>query len=175
MEQRSKACAKDIRDKYINPPRTTDFGILFIPTESLYAEILRQPGLFESVQRDYRVTLASPTTLAALLNAMQMGFRSVAIERRSSEVWQVLGAVRTEFKKYNDVVETLGKQLTRAANSVDSLGRRTRAMTRTLRTVEALPDDTSTQKLLGISPAELAEEDIDTVDEVASQPLVPGE
>ena len=112
-----------------------------------------------------------------MLNAFQMGFRSVAIEKRSSEVWQVLGAVRTEFKKYNDVVETLGKQLNRAANSVDSLGRRTRAMTRTLRTVEALPDDTSTQKLLGISPEEIAEEDIeiDSVDEVPSQPLVPGE
>jgi DNA recombination protein RmuC len=177
LEQRIKACAKDIRDKFISPPRTTDFGILFIPTESLYAEILRQPGLFESVQHEHHVTLASPTTLAAMLNAFQMGFRSVAIERRSSEVWQVLGAVRTEFKKYNDVVETLGKQLNRAANSVDSLGRRTRAMTRTLRTVEALPDDTATQKLLGISPAELAEEDaeLDSVDEVPSQPLVPGE
>jgi DNA recombination protein RmuC len=177
LELRIRACAKDIHDKYINPPRTTDFGILFIPTESLYAEILRQPGLFESVQREYRVTLASPTTLAALLNALQMGFRSVAIEKRSSEVWQVLGAVRTEFKKYNDVVETLGKQLNRAANSVDSLGRRTRAMTRTLRTVEALPDDTSTQKLLGLSPETIAEEDadIDSVDEVPSQPLVPGE
>jgi len=126
------------------------------------------------VQREHRVTLASPTTLAALLNAFQMGFRSVAIEKRSSEVWQVLGAVRTEFKKYNDVVDTLGKQLNRAANSVDSLGRRTRAMTRTLKTVEALPDDGATQKLLGISPEEIAEEDSDIeISEVASEPLVP--
>jgi DNA recombination protein RmuC len=112
-----------------------------------------------------------------MLNAFQMGFRSLAIEKRSSEVWQVLGAVRTEFKKYNDVVDTLGKQLNRAANSVDSLGRRTRAMTRTLKTVEALPEDGATQKLLGISPEEIAEEDadIESVSEVASEPLVPGE
>jgi DNA recombination protein RmuC len=161
LEARIRACAKDIRDKYINPPRTTDFGILFIPTESLYAEILRQPGLFESVQREFRVTLASPTTLSALLNALQMGFRSLAIEQRSSEVWRVLGAVRTEFNRYNGVVETLGKQLSRAANSVDSLGRRTRAMTRTLKTVDALPDEPSAQKLLGISPEEMSEDEGD--------------
>src|SRR4029078_8950828 len=147
LELRIKACAKDIRDKYINPPRTTDFGILFIPTESLYAEILRQPGLFESVQHEHHVTLASPTTLAAMLNAFQMGFRSVAIERRSSEVWQVLGAVRTEFGKYNEVVARIGKQLGSAANSVESLGQRTRAMTRKLRDVETLPEADATALL----------------------------
>jgi DNA recombination protein RmuC len=150
LENRIKSCARDIRDKYINVPRTTDFGILFIPTESIYAEVLRQPGLFEAVHREFRVAIASPTTLSALLNALQMGFRSLALQKRSSEVWQVLGAVRTEFGKYNDVVDTLGKQLDRAVNSVGKLGQRTRAMSRTLRGVEALPDDPTTQRLLGL-------------------------
>jgi DNA recombination protein RmuC len=171
LENRIKSCAKDIRDKYVNPPRTTDFGILFIPTESLYAEILRQPGLFESVQREFRVTLASPTTFSALLNALQMGFRSLAIEKRSSEVWQVLGAVRTEFAKYNGVVDALGKQLTRAANSVDSLGRRTRAMTRTLKSVEALPDDSAAQKLLGLSAEEIISVEDSELDSSANPQL----
>jgi DNA recombination protein RmuC len=139
LETRIRQFARTIREKYIVPPRTTDFAVLFLPTEGLYAEVLRRPGLFEQLQREHHVTLAGPTTLTALLNALQMGFRSVAIEKRSSEVWQVLGAVRTEFGKYNEVVDRLGKQLNSAANSVDSLGRRTRAMSRTLRTVETLP------------------------------------
>jgi DNA recombination protein RmuC len=158
LENRIKSSAKDIRDKYINPPRTTDFGILFIPTESLYAEVLRQPGLLEILQRDYRVTLASPTTLAALLNALQMGFRSLAIEKRSSEVWQVLAAVRTEFGKYNQVVEKLGKQLGTATNAVDSLRTRTRVMTRTLKTIEVLPDHSAAETILGLTPDELLNE-----------------
>jgi DNA recombination protein RmuC len=139
LETRIRQFARTIREKYIVPPRTTDFAVLFLPTEGLYAEVLRRPGLFEQLQREHHVTLAGPTTLTALLNALQMGFRSVAIEKRSSEVWQVLGAVRTEFGKYNEVVDRLGKQLNSAANSVDSLGRRTRAMSRTLRTIETLP------------------------------------
>ena len=142
--------AKDVSTKYINPPVTTDFAILFLPTEGLYAEILRQPGAFEQLQRELKIVLAGPTTLSAILHAFQMGFRSLAIEKRSSEVWQVLGAVQQEFGKYNKVVEQLGKQLSTAANSVDSLGRRTRAMTRTLRQVEKLPSDTDTAALLGI-------------------------
>jgi len=136
---RIRQFARTIREKYIVPPRTTDFAVLFLPTEGLYAEVLRRPGLFEQLQREHHVTLAGPTTLTALLNALQMGFRSVAIEKRSSEVWQVLGAVRTEFGKYNEVVDRLGKQLNTAANSVESLGRRTRAITRKLKTVESLP------------------------------------
>lgn len=136
LENRIRVCAKAIRDKYIIPPRTTDFAILFLPTESLYAEVLRRPGLFETIQREYHVALAGPSTLTALLNALQMGFRSLAIEKRSSEVWKILGAVHTEFAKYNEVVDRLARQLNTAAKSVETLGARTRAMTRKLRDVE---------------------------------------
>src|SRR5262249_29465664 len=148
LENRIRACAKTISDKYISPPRTTEFAILFLPTESLFAEVLRRPGLFESIQRDFHVTLTGPTTFTALLNALQMGFRSLAIEKRSSEVWRILGAVRNQFGKYNDVVNRLAKQLNTAAKSVESLGIRTRVMNQKLREVEALPDHTS-QVLLG--------------------------
>jgi len=139
LEQRIRQFAKTIREKYIVPPRTTDFAVLFLPTEGLYAEVLRRPGLFEDLQREHHVTLAGPTTLTALLNALQMGFRSVAIEKRSSEVWQVLGAVRFQFEKYNDVVEGLGRNLGTAANSVKELARRTRVMNGKLKGVETLP------------------------------------
>jgi DNA recombination protein RmuC len=153
LENRIRACAKMIRDKYIAPPRTTDFAILFLPTESLYAEVLRRPGLFESIQREYHVTLTGPTTFTALLNALQMGFRSLAIEKRTSEVWKILGAVRNEFGKYNDVVDRLAKQLNTAAKSVESLGIRTRAMSRQLRDVEVLPEHSS-QILLAAEAAD---------------------
>jgi DNA recombination protein RmuC len=139
LEQKIRNSARTIREKYIVPPRTTDFAVLFLPIEGLYAEVLRRPGLFEDLQREHHVTLAGPTTLTALLNALQMGFRSVAIEKRSSEVWKVLGAVRAEFGKYNDVVEKLGNHLGTAAKSVKALGIRTRAMHRKLRDVETLP------------------------------------
>lgn len=148
LENRVKACAKAIREKYIDTPRTTDFGILFLPTESLYAEVLRRPGLLEQIQRDHHVTLAGPTTFAAILNALHMGFRSLAIEKRSSEVWQILGAVQNEFGKYNKVVETLSRQLDSAATSVKNLGVRTRVMNRKLIDVQKLPDETA-QLLLG--------------------------
>ena len=149
LQAQVRACAKEICEKYIHPPRTTDFAILFLPTEGLYAEVLRQPGMFEAIQRDHKVTLAGPTTLSAILNALQMGFRSLAIERRSSEVWQVLGAVKSEFGKYNGIVDGLSRQLQTALNSVDRLGTRARAMTRTLKTVEAMPDGGTGDKLLG--------------------------
>lgn len=148
LESRIKASAKTISEKYIAPPRTTDFAILFLPTEGLYAEVLRRPSLFEQIQREYHVTLTGPTTLTAVLNALQMGFRSLAIEKRSSEVWHILGAVKSEFGKYNEVVDKLSKQLTTAAKSVESLGIRTRAMSRKLRDVEKLPDETA-QIVLG--------------------------
>jgi DNA recombination protein RmuC len=163
LENRIKQCAKTIRDKYILTPRTTDFGILFLPTESLFAETLRRPGFFEQLQVEYHVTLAGPTTLTALLNALQMGFRSLAIEQRSSEVWRILGAVKTEFGKYNDVVDGLSRQLNTAARSVESLGVRTRAMSKKLRDVEKLPEDTA-QIILG---PELAEPE-DTDEEAAA-------
>jgi DNA recombination protein RmuC len=148
LETQVKVCAKTICDKYINAPRTTDFAILFLPTEGLYAEVLRQPGVFESIQRDHKVTLAGPTTLSAILNALQMGFRSIAIEKRSSEVWQILGAVKNEFGKYNEVVDGLSRQLQTALKSVDKLGTRARVMTKTLKEVEVLSGEDSDPKLL---------------------------
>ena len=163
LEVQVRSCAKTICEKYINPPATTPFAVLFLPTEGLYAEVLRQVGVFEGIQRECRVTLAGPTTLAALLNALQMGFRTLAIERRSSEVWQVLGAVRTEFGKYNDVVSKLGGQLATAARSVESLGTRTRAMDRKLRGVEALPEGTATAGLLGFEEGEISSLESETV------------
>lgn len=163
LENRIRHCAKTIREKYIATPRTTDFGILFLPTESLFAEVLRRPGFFEQLQNEYHVTLTGPTTFTALLNALQMGFRSLAIEKRSSEVWQILGAVKNEFGKYGVVVESLSRQLKTAANSVENLGVRTRAMSRKLRDVEKLADDAA-QIVLG--PAfDVANEDEEALTE----------
>ncbi len=163
LERNVRLCAKTIRDKYIEPPLTADFAIMFLPTESLYAEVLRRPGLFDQLQREYHVTLAGPATFAALLNALQMGFRSLALEQRSGEVWKVLGAVRNEFSKYNEVVDRLSKQLNTAAESVERLGARTRVMNKKLRDVEKLPDD-SAQTLLGQSLADVEYmEETDTV------------
>jgi DNA recombination protein RmuC len=136
LESRLKACAREIAMKYIAPPRTTDFAILFLATEGLYAEVLRRPGLAEALQRDYRVTLAGPTTLCALLNSLQMGFRTLAIQRRSSEVWEVLGAVQSEFAKYAGTLARVQKKLEEAANTVDDAARRTRVLEKTLRKVE---------------------------------------
>jgi DNA recombination protein RmuC len=131
-----RKCAKDIGDKYVHPPRTTDFGLMFLPTESLYAEVLREPGLFDALKREHRVVVAGPTTLTAILGGLKMGFQSLAIQKRSSEVWKVLGAVKTEFAKYNGVVAKIEKQLGTATNSVGELGTRTRAIERSLRTVD---------------------------------------
>lgn len=139
LVNRVKSSAKDIHDKYINPPRTTDFAILFLPTEGLYAEVLRRPGLAEEIQRDYRVSLAGPTTLAALVNSLQMGFRTLAIQKRSSEVWSVLGAVKLEFGKFGDVLDKVRKNIEQASKTIDDAGTRTRAIERKLRSVEALP------------------------------------
>jgi DNA recombination protein RmuC len=140
LVRRIEAEAGDICDKYLSPPHTTDFAILFLATESLYAEVLRQPGLFEQIQAKYKVTLAGPTTLAALLNSLRMGFRTLAIEKRSSEVWQVLGAVKTEFGKFAAVLEKTRKQLDTARNTIDTAGVRSRAIERRLRGVESLPE-----------------------------------
>jgi DNA recombination protein RmuC len=149
LERRVRDEAKTIHAKYVAPPATTDFAILFLPTEGLYAEIIRRPGLFEALQRDYRVTVAGPTTLTAILNALQMGFRTLAIEKRSSEVWQILGAVKTEFGKFGSIVDKAKNQLDSARNNLDELvGRRSRAIERKLRGVEAMPDDAS-RNLLG--------------------------
>ena len=140
LEARLKAEAKTIREKYVASPHTTDFAILFVPTESLYAEALRRPGLVEALQRDHRITLAGPTTLMATLSSLQMGFRTLALEKRSAEVWQVLGAVKTEFQKFGDVLAKTRKKLEEASHTIDAAEVRTRAMARQLKTVEALPD-----------------------------------
>ena len=139
LDVRLREEAKKIREKYVEPPHTTDFAILYLPTEGLYAEALRRPGLVETLQRDYRITLAGPTTLAALLNSLQMGFRTLAIERRSSEVWAVLGAVKTEFGKFGEALDATRKKLEQATKSIESAGVRTRQIERKLKGVEALP------------------------------------
>ncbi|HEX9079308.1 MAG TPA: DNA recombination protein RmuC, partial [Desulfuromonadaceae bacterium] len=131
--------ARNIRDKYLDPPHTTDFGVMFLPTEGLYAEVLRRPGLFEVLQRDFRVVVTGPTTLAALLNSLQLGFRTLAIEKRSAEVWNLLGAVRTEFAKFGLVLEKTRKKLQEAGNHIDQATTRTRAIERKLRDVQELP------------------------------------
>ena len=139
LEARVRSCARDIRDKYIAPPKTTDFGVLFLPTEGLYAEVLRRPGLAEALQREYRVCVAGPTTLGAFLNSLRMGFRTLAIQKRSSEVWTVLGGVKTEFSKFGDVLAKVSKKLQEASNVVEKASTRTRQIERKLRSVEALP------------------------------------
>ena len=139
LENRLKLCAGDISSKYLSPPRTTDFGILFLPTEGLFAEALRRPGLTEMIQREYKVVVAGPTTLWALLNSLQMGFRTLAIQQRSSEVWNLLAAVKTEFGKYGDVLAKVQKKLQEATNTIDTAAVRTRAIERKLRGVQELP------------------------------------
>lgn len=151
LEQRIRLEAKSITEKYVEPPHTTDFAILFLPTEGLYAEVLRRPGLMEALQRDYRVTLAGPTTLLAMLSSLQMGFRTLALEKRSSEVWQVLGAVKTEFGKFGEVLAKVKSQTQTVLNTLDSADTRSRAMQRALKTVQALPDGAS-QVLLSLDP-----------------------
>jgi DNA recombination protein RmuC len=139
--------AKEIRDKYLNPPATTDFAIMFLPTEGLYAEVLRQPGQVEKIQQDYRIVVAGPTTLSAILSSLRIGFRTLAIEKRSSEVWKVLAAVKTEFGKFGHVLSTVKRQLNTASNTIEQTGVRTRAMERKLRTVQELPSEESTEIL----------------------------
>jgi DNA recombination protein RmuC len=132
--------AKSIRDKYVEPPYTTDFGLLFLPTEGLYAEVLRRPGLTDALHREARVIIAGPTTLTAILNSLQMGFRTLAIEKRSSEVWQLLGAVKTEFGKYGDLLARTKKQLETVTNTLGDAETKTRTIERKLRNVEQLSD-----------------------------------
>jgi len=147
LEARIRLEAKSIADKYIDPPFTTDFAILFLPTEGLYAEVLRRPGLMEYLQRDHRITLAGPTTLLAMLNSLQMGFRTLALEKRSSEVWQVLGAVKTEFGKFGDVLTNVRRQTETVLNTLSSAEQRSRVMSKALRNVEALPEPESARLL----------------------------
>ncbi|MGI6585665.1 MAG: DNA recombination protein RmuC [Lutisporaceae bacterium] len=143
MELKVKSFARDIRDKYISPPETTDFGIMFLPTEGLYAEILRRPGLCDYLQRQYRIVIAGPTTLVALLNSLQMGFKTLAIEKRSSEVWNLLGAVKTEFGKFGDILDKTRKKLQEASNTIEDAARKSRSIGRKLKNVQELSAEDS--------------------------------
>ncbi len=138
LETRMKSFAKDIRDKYIDPPGTTDFAIMFLPTEGLYAEVLRRIGLSEILQRDYRVIISGPTTLSAILNSLHMGFRTLAIEKRSSEVWSLLGAVKTEFGRFGDLLDKTQKKLQEASNTIEDAARKSRKIERKLKEVQVL-------------------------------------
>jgi DNA recombination protein RmuC len=152
LEARVKGCARDISAKYLNPPRTTDFAIMFLPNEGLYAEVLRRPGLTDVVQREHRIVLAGPTTLWAILTSLQMGFRTLAIERRSSEVWALLGAVKTEFGRFGTVLDAIQKNLHRAVARIDDARKGTRAIERRLSDVEELPAGEATALLEGALP-----------------------
>ncbi len=147
LEKAIRLAAADISTKYIEPPHTTDFAIMFLPTEGLYAEVVRRADLADELQRRYKVMIAGPTTLAALLNALQMGFRTLAIERRSAEVWHLLGAVRTEFSRFADLLERTRKKLQEAGNSIESAAVRTRQMERKLQHVQSLPEDQAAELL----------------------------
>ncbi|MGL6112892.1 MAG: DNA recombination protein RmuC [Rubrivivax sp.] len=154
IEQRLRFEARTIREKYVSPPHTTDFAILFVPTEGLYAEALRRPGLLEALQREHKVMLAGPTTLLATLTSLQMGFRTLALEKRSAEVWEVLGAVKTEFGKFGEILAKTKKKLEEASHTIDAAEVRTRAMVRQLKAVEALPDARVLQLLPGAAQDE---------------------
>jgi DNA recombination protein RmuC len=147
LEARIRGEARTLREKYVEPPHTTDFGILFLPTEGLFAEVMRRPGLSEALNRELRVVIAGPTTLFAMLNSLQMGFRTLALEKRSAEAWQVLGAVKTEFGKFGEVLATLKKQLATASNTIEQAETRTRQMDRRLKSVEALPAEQAARLL----------------------------
>ncbi|MBQ7163009.1 MAG: DNA recombination protein RmuC [Bacteroidales bacterium] len=160
LEITLKKMARDIRDKYIDPPYTTDFAIMFVPFESIYAEILRRPGLNHELQDTYHVMVTGPTTLGALLNSLQMGFRTLAIQKRSSEVWQTLGAIKTEFAKFNDLLDKAQKGLQSADKAIEQMrGTRTRAIIRRLRNVEALPEAETRILLPDIGPDDVDEDD----------------
>jgi DNA recombination protein RmuC len=151
LERAVRTEAKTICEKYVSPPQTTDFAILFLPTEGLYAEVMRRPGVADDLQRTLRVTIAGPSTLTAILNSLQMGFRTLALEKRSSEVWQVLGAVKTEFGKFGDVLAATKLTLEKAAKNIENAEVRSRQMARKLKSVEALPSEAA-QLMLGSEP-----------------------
>ncbi len=165
-----KGEAQKIQEKYLDPPGTTDFGIMFLATEGLYAEALRQPGLVSELQQKNRIVVAGPTTLAAILSSLRMGFQTLAIEKRASEVWEVLGAVKTEFGKFGDVLDKVEKQLGTASRTIEQAGVRTRAMERKLRSVEQMPESDS-REVLGLSSGGDEEPDLleDQVDEVEAE------
>ncbi len=153
LENRIKTEAKTIRDKYLSPPHTTDFGVMFLPTESLYAEVVRRPDLLAVLQRDYRVIVTGPSTMAALLNSLSIGFRTLAIEQRSSEVWVLLGAIKTEFARFGEVLDKTRKKLDEASNSLETASRKSRTIEKRLKQVQEIPVSDS-QVLLDFEEAE---------------------
>jgi DNA recombination protein RmuC len=160
IESVIKKMAKDIRDKYIDPPHTTDFGIMFLPFEGIYAEVVRRAALLDQLQREFKVIVTGPTTLAAILNSLQMGFRTLAIQKRSSEVWKVLGAVKNEFENFGGMLEKAHKEITKAGDTIEELrGKRTRAINRRLKEVEALPAREGGEMLPEISSDEVLDEE----------------
>lgn len=161
--------ARDIQDKYINPPASTDFAILFLPTEGLYAEVLRQSGLHDEIQQKHRVLVAGPTTLSAVLNSLRVGFQTLAIEKRTSEVWTVLAAVKTEFGKFGEVLERVKKQINTVSNTLDESTKRSRSMERKLRTVEQLPADQARTVLALAETESVSSTDDDETDEPAEK------
>ncbi|MFO7712901.1 DNA recombination protein RmuC, partial [Desulfosarcina sp.] len=158
-----RAAAKEIHDKYVNPPGTTDFAIMFLATEGLYAEVLRQPALVDDLQRRFRIVLAGPTTLVAILSSLRMGFQTLAIEQRTSEVWRVLGAVKTEFGKFGEVLDTVKRQLDTASRTIEQTGVRSRAMERKLRSVAQLPEAEASD-LLSLPAEDIAMEDAEKIE-----------
>ena len=155
IEARVRQAARDINSKYVEPPHSTDFALLFLPTEGLYAETVRRPGLVEALQRDWRVVIAGPTTLLALLNSLRMGFRSLAIQQRSSEVWQVLRAVKTEFSKYGEMLDRVQRKLQEASTTIEGVATRRRQIDRRLASVETLPEHEA-GRLLGFDDGDAA-------------------
>lgn len=160
LELRIRQCARDISEKYLEPPHTTDFGILFLPTEGLFAEVLRRAGLADQIQRDFRVVIAGPTTLWSILNSLQMGFRTLTIQKRSSEVWSLLAAVKTEWTRYGEVLDKVQKQLNQATDTLEKAQVRTRAIGRKLKGVQELPSDEA-HALLALESGDPREEDAD--------------
>ena len=157
LEASIKKSAKDISQKYLAPPKTTDFGIMFLPSEGLYAEVIRRTALVQLLQREYHIVVTGPTTFAAILNSLQMGFRSLAIQKRSSEVWKVLGEVKTEFGKFGDLLDAVHKKLVNATDSMDDVRKRSRAIQRKLRNVQELPGASAEVLIEDKTPAELEE------------------
>jgi DNA recombination protein RmuC len=162
MENTIRKMARDIRDKYIDPPNTTDFALMFLPFESIYAEVIRRSALIDQLQNEYKITVVGPTILAAYLNSLQMGFRTLALQKRSSEVWQILGAVKSEFNKFGGLLEKAQKNLHLASDTVDELlGKRTRAISRKLKGIELMPEEEVQKILPDIGNGEMNDEDID--------------
>ena len=162
--------AKDIRDKYLDPPNTTDFGIMFLPFEGIYAEVIRRSNLLEQLQREFKVVVTGPTTLAAILNSLQMGFHTLVLQKRSSEVWSILGAVKTEFEKFGGLLDKAHKHITNAGETIEQLqGTRTKAINRRLRDVQALPGSESAALIPEIASGDLDEDDPDDIFTPASK------